>query len=70
MVCVENIPFSLIKPKKNKKKVYNKLERYNRKKRVREHILLFLKKKYIIDIIYNGVCPACGESNTKDHLPL
>ncbi|MCJ7649685.1 MAG: hypothetical protein MUP85_13805, partial [Candidatus Lokiarchaeota archaeon] len=34
----------------------------------RLQIIQFLKKKYIIDIIYNGNCPICKEFNTRDHL--
>lgn len=38
------------------------------KKRIRRQIKLYLKKRYIIDSLYGGVCPACGEFNTLDHL--
>ena len=36
---------------------------------VRGQIIYFLKKRDIIDQIYNGSCPICKEFNTKDHLP-
>ena len=37
---------------------------------IRFIILYYIKKKYIIDLIYEGVCPICKEFNTKDHLPI
>ena len=35
---------------------------------IRLEIIRLIKKKYIIDIIYNGKCPICGEFNTRKHL--
>ncbi len=35
---------------------------------LRLRLIYGLKKKYIIDRIYGGVCPVCGEFNTKNHL--
>lgn len=35
---------------------------------IRREIIQFIKKKYIIDIIYDGTCPICKEFNTNDHL--
>lgn len=32
-------------------------------------IFFSLKKRYIIDHIYGGLCPTCGEFDTKNHLP-
>ena len=32
-------------------------------------IFFYLKKRYIIDRIHGGICPICGEFNTRDHLP-
>lgn len=32
-------------------------------------VIYFLQKKYIIDRIYGGICSACGEFNTREHLP-
>ncbi len=29
-----------------------------------------IKKKYIIDCLYDGTCLICGEFNTKNHLPV
>ena len=37
---------------------------------IKLRLISFLKKRYIIDRIYGGVCPCCGEFNTKDHLPV
>ena len=39
------------------------------KKRVREAILIDLKRKYIIDQVNCGVCPICTEFNATEHLP-
>jgi hypothetical protein len=38
------------------------------KREIRGLIAWFIKKKYIIDVIYNGLCPICKEFNTEDHL--
>jgi len=38
------------------------------KERIRQKIVKKLKKKYIIESIYGGYCPLCGEFNTKEHL--
>ncbi len=35
---------------------------------MKNRILINLKKKYISDVIHNGICPLCGEFNTIDHL--
>ncbi|MFX1340566.1 MAG: hypothetical protein ACFFDK_18295 [Promethearchaeota archaeon] len=40
----------------------------NERDAIRLRLISGLKKKYIIDHIYDGICPACGEFNTKDHL--
>ncbi len=39
------------------------------KKRVREAIIIDLKRKYIIDKVNCCVCPICNEFNTTEHLP-
>lgn len=39
------------------------------KKRVRQSIIMDLKRKYIIDRLNCGVCPICNEFNTTEHLP-
>jgi hypothetical protein len=36
---------------------------------IRAHIRYNLMKRYIIDWIFGGLCPTCGEFNTRDHLP-
>ena len=56
-ICVDN--FCLTQGK-------NKEERRQRRK----GIIFHLKKRYIIDFIYGGFCPVCGEFNSKDHLPV
>lgn len=35
-----------------------------------DDIIISLKKKYFIEILYGGVCPICGEFNTTDHIPV
>ena len=35
-----------------------------------DDIIINLKKRYIIDLLYQGVCPICGEFNTRNHLPV
>ncbi len=40
------------------------------KKRWIDDIIISLKKRYFIDLLYGGVCPICGEFNSKDHLPV
>ena len=35
---------------------------------VKDTIIRKLKKKYIIDSLYGGYCPTCGEISTKKHL--
>ena len=36
---------------------------------IRRGLIHKLKKRYIIDRVYGGICPTCGEYNTRDHLP-
>jgi len=38
------------------------------KQQIKSKILRKLKKKYIIEKIYGGYCPTCGEFNTTEHL--
>ncbi len=66
MICVENsnLPEPLERSRRKKK-----LNTEERRYRVRTYILNFIKKRYIIDCIYGGICPVCGEFNTIDHLP-
>ncbi len=35
---------------------------------LKDAVSRFIKKKFIIDVIYKGRCPICNEFNTKDHL--
>lgn len=37
---------------------------------IRFIVLYYIKKKYIIDLIYEGKCPICKEFVAKDHLPV
>jgi len=36
----------------------------------RAEIVRLIKKRYILEISNNELCPICGEFNTKDHLPV
>jgi len=36
---------------------------------IRRGLIHKLKKRYIIELVSGGICPACGEFNTRDHLP-
>ena len=36
---------------------------------IRRGLIHKLKKRYIIELVNGGICPACGEFNTRDHLP-
>jgi hypothetical protein len=36
---------------------------------IRQGLIHKLKKRYIIDRVYGGICSTCGEYNTRDHLP-
>ena len=65
MICVEYFP--LLEPLAGKPRTRKFIE--ERKRNIKSNILYHLKRKYIIDRIYGGVCPACGEFNTKDYLP-
>ncbi len=38
-------------------------------KGMRNAIESFLKKRYILELLYDGVCPICREFNIRDHLP-
>ncbi len=55
IICINNFYITAIKDEAEKNII-------------RLRLINGLKKKYIIDHIYNGVCPICGEFNTKDHL--
>lgn len=59
MICVEELSFPDLNELSNHYSIYG----------IRGQIVYFLKKRYIIDRIYGGVCPCCGEFNTRDHLP-
>jgi len=66
MVCVDNFhSLELLHNGREKVKEFDIMER---KLDMKNHIIINLKKKYIIDIIYGGVCPICGEFNTRNHL--
>ena len=36
---------------------------------IRRGLIHKLKKRHIIELVNEGICPACGEFNSKDHLP-
>ncbi len=36
-------------------------------KEIKNRLVYKIKKRYIIDLIYRGVCPVCGEFNIIDH---
>ncbi len=66
MICVDNIPLDKIVSESFRK---DKSEIRERKDKVKVYILEFLKKRFFIDFLYGGICPICGEFNSKDHLP-
>jgi hypothetical protein len=39
-------------------------------KSARQLIIINLKRRYIINLLYNGICSICGEFNVKYHLPV
>ena len=65
-ICVDN--YILPDPRPGRK-IVREPNIKERRINVRNYILEFLKKRYIIDHIYNGLCPICREFNTRDHLP-
>ena len=65
-ICVDN--YILPDPRPGRK-IVREPNIKRRRIDVRNYILVFLKKRYIIDHIYNGLCPICREFNTRDHLP-
>jgi len=56
MICVDNFYKTKSKNSRQKSKLKQKEIIYN------------IKKRYIIDRIYAGVCPTCGDFNTNEHL--
>jgi hypothetical protein len=56
MICVDNF---------YKTKTKNLDERLP----IRRGLIHKLKKRYIIELVNGGICPACGEFNTREHLP-
>jgi hypothetical protein len=66
---VDNIPPHLLKPLAKRRPRVRKFDIEERRKFVKGFVVYFLKKRYIIDRIYSGICPTCGEFNTRDHLP-
>ncbi len=66
-ICVDN--YILADPLPGRK-IVREPNIKERRRNVRKYILEFLKKRYIIDRIYNGFCPVCREFNTRDHLPV
>jgi hypothetical protein len=40
------------------------------KKNIRRSILIDLKRRYIINILYSGKCPICEEFTAKDHISV
>lgn len=71
MICVDNFnfPVTLDTKLRSKEPNINELSEFYSVYGIRGQIIYFLKKRYIIDQIYGGICPACGEFNTKEHLP-
>ncbi len=69
MVCVDNIPSHILKPLKRRKFNSKIFDLKKRREEVRGHILYHLKRRYMIDRTSGGVCPVCGEFNTREHLP-
>jgi len=57
MVCVDNF-------------YKTKTKTTTEKKGWIDDIIILLKKRYFIDLLYGGICPICGEFNTKDHLTV
>ncbi|TXT53358.1 MAG: hypothetical protein BAJALOKI2v1_1020007 [Promethearchaeota archaeon] len=47
-----------------------KSKKLNKRIQIKNGIINKLKKKYLIDYFCNGLCPCCGEFNSKDHLPV
>ncbi len=48
--------------------IFKRIKSKEEKKEIRQELIYRFKEKSIIDCIYRGVCPVCGEFNTKDHL--
>ena len=65
-ICVDN--FSLPEPLPGRQ-IVREQDINERRLNVRKYVIDFLKERYIIDRIHEGVCPVCGEFNTRDHLP-
>ncbi len=55
ILCIENFHLTKIKSQAQKEEI-------------RQELIYRLKERYIIDIIYEGICPVCGEFNTREHL--
>ena len=56
MICVDNF-------------YKTKAKTLNERLPIRRGLIHKLKKRYIIEHVYGGICPTCGEYNSKDHLP-
>ena len=56
MICVDNF-------------YKTKAKNLNDRLTIRRGLIHKLKKRYIIELVYRGICPTCGEYNSKDHLP-
>lgn len=65
-ICVDNFPLHEPLPGHPIVREQNIDER---RLNVRKYVIDFLKERYTIDNIHGGICPICGEFNTKDHLP-
>ncbi len=65
-ICVDNFPLPEPLPGRQIVRDQNINER---RLNVRKYVIDFLKERYIVDRIHGGVCPVCGEFNTRDHLP-
>ena len=65
-ICVDN--FSLPEPLPGRQ-IVREQNINERRLNVRKYVIDFLKERYIVDRIHGGVCPVCGEFNTRDHLP-
>ncbi len=56
MVCVDNFYMT-------------KTKTLNERLPIRQGLIHKLKKRYIIELVSGGICPTCGEYNSKDYLP-
>ena len=65
-ICIDNFPLPEPLPGRPIVREQNINER---RLNVRKYVIDFLKERYIVDRIHEGVCPVCGEFNTRDHLP-